>query len=178
MSTPPKKIRFEAELSKFSPESGWHFIGVEKAAADSFEFPKGSRRVICTINDRESFPCALMPYDGAFFIMVNKKVRGALGIEAGDSITVEIAKDESKYGMPMPAELQEVLDQDPEGAELFEGLTPGKQRGMLYYIGKFKDIDRRIHCSLVLLEHLKRNSGKLDHAKLNEELKRPILDIL
>jgi bifunctional DNA-binding transcriptional regulator/antitoxin component of YhaV-PrlF toxin-antitoxin module len=176
MSTPAKKITFETELSKFDPESGWHFIGVEKAAADSFDFPKGSRRVICTINERESFPCALMPYDGAFFIMVNKKVRTTLGIEAGDIITVEIEKDDSKYGMPMPPELQEVLDQDPEGSELFEALTPGKQRGMLYYIGKFKDIDRRIHCSLIFLQHLKNNGGKLDHAKLQQDLKRPIVD--
>ncbi len=174
MSALAKKIKFEAKLDKFSPESGWHFIGVEKKIADSLKFEKGSRRVMCTLNSKETFPCALMPYDGSFFLMVNKGIRTRLGIEAGDAVAVEIVKDESKYGMPMPAELQEVLNQDTEGERLFHALTPGKQRSMLYFIGKFKDVDRRIHCSLIFLDHLKRNNGKLDHAGLSKELKRPI----
>jgi hypothetical protein len=177
MATAPKKIKFEAVLARFSSEYAHHFIPVSKEVADSFKFDKGSRRVVCTLNGTEAFPCALLPHDGAFFVMVNKTVRARLGIEAGDTISVEIAKDESKYGMPMPEELQEVLDQDTDGDRMFHALTPGKQRSMLYYIGKFKDVDRRIHTSLIFLEHLKRNNGKLDHAKLQEELKRPIFDL-
>ena len=174
MKTASGKIKFDAVLDKFSPESGWHFIVVTREAADSFEFPKGSRRVVCTLNGVETFPCALMPYDGAFFVMVNKKIRSRLGIEPGDTISVEIQKDESKYGMPMPEELEEVLRQDPAGNKLFHALTPGKQRSMMYYIGKFKDIDRRITYSLIFLEHLKRNDGKIVSQKLLEEFKRPL----
>ncbi len=174
MKTPARKIKFDAVLDKFSPESGWHFVGVSREVADSFEFAKGSRRVICTLNGAETFPCALMPYDGSFFLMVNKGIRTRLGIEAGDSITVELEKDESKYGMPMPEELQEVLNQDPDGDKLFHLLTPGKQRSILYFVGKVKDIDRRIHTSLIFVEHLKQNDGKIDHKRLQQELKRPI----
>ena len=176
MSTASKKIKFDAVLTRFSSEYAHHFVPVTKEIADSFKFEKGSRRIVCTLNGTETFPCALMPYDGAFFLMVNKSVRTRLGIEAGDTVSVELAKDESKYGMPMPEEFQEVLDQDAEGDRLFHALTPGKQRSMLYFIGKFKDIDRRIHTSLIFLEHLKRNNGKLDHAKLQEDLKRPTFD--
>jgi hypothetical protein len=177
MATAPKKIKFEAVLARFSSEYAHHFIPVAETVADGFKFEKGSRRVVCTLNGTETFPCALLPHDGAFFVMVNKTVRTRLGIEAGDTVSVEIEKDESKYGMPMPEELQEVLDQDTDGDRMFHALTPGKQRSMLYYIGKFKDVDRRIHTSLIFLEHLKRNNGKLDHAKLQEELKRPIFDL-
>ena len=177
MAPSPKKIKFDAALGRFSPEYAYHFIPVTKEIADSFKFEKGSRRVVCTLNGIETFPCALMPHDGAFFLMVNKAVRTRLGLEAGDTVSVEIAKDESKYGMPMPEELQEVLDQDVEGDRLFQALTPGKQRSMLYFIGKIKDIDRRIHSSLIFLEHLKRHNGKLDQAKLQEELERPMFDL-
>ncbi len=115
-----------------------------------------------------------MPYDGSFFLMVNKGVRTRLGIEAGDSITVVLKKDESKYGLPMPEELREVLNQDLEGDKLFHSLTPGKQRSILYFVGKVKDIDKRIQTALIFVDHLKQNDGKIDQARLQMELKRPI----
>jgi bifunctional DNA-binding transcriptional regulator/antitoxin component of YhaV-PrlF toxin-antitoxin module len=177
MAASSKKIKFDAGLARFSSEYAHHFIPVAKKIADLFNFEKGSRRVVCTLNGTETFPCALLPHDGAFFVMVNKAIRTRLGIEAGDTVSVEIAKDESKYGMPMPEEFQEVLNQDAEGDRLFHALKPGKQRSMLYFIGKFRDVDRRIHTSLIFLEHLKRNDGKLDHTTLSEELKRPIFDL-
>ena len=109
-----------------------------------------------------------------FYIIVNKKKRDTLGIAAGDTVSVELVKDESKYGLPMPDEMREVLDQDPDGDRLFHTLTPGKQRTMLYYIGKWKDIDRRIHYALTVVEHLKSNDGKIIFKELGEELKRPM----
>jgi hypothetical protein len=105
-------------------------------------------------------------------IIVNKARRDRLGIAGGDKVSVVLEADDSKYGMPMPAELREVLKQDRQGSRLFHSLTPGKQRSMLYYIGKQKDVDRRIRFSLVIIEHLKANDGKLVHGKLGDELKR------
>ena len=133
-----------------------------------------SRRVVCTINDSESFQCALLPSDGDFVIVVNKVKRDKLKIGEGDPITVELAKDDSKYGLPMPAEFKEVLNQDPGGNKVFHSLTPGKQRSILYLIGKVKDIDKRIHTALVVIEHLKKNEGKIIGDQLQIELKRPI----
>lgn len=115
-----------------------------------------------------------MPKEGDFFILVNKKIRDQLGLIVGDTIQVELVRDESKYGLPMPAELREVLDQDPEGDRLFHALTVGKQRTMLYYIGKWKDVDRRIDYALRVVEHPKRNDGKIVNKELGEELKRPV----
>ena len=85
-----------------------------------------------------------------------------------------LKSDDSKYGLPMPEEFQEVLNQDPDGDRYFHALTPGKQRTMLYYIGKVKDIDRRIHTSLIFVEHLKKNDGKIVFEEFQEELKRPL----
>jgi bifunctional DNA-binding transcriptional regulator/antitoxin component of YhaV-PrlF toxin-antitoxin module len=130
---------------------------------------------VCAINGGHTFQCALLPWTkGGFCIVVNKKIRDKLGISHGDKVEVELVKDESKYGLPMPKELKEVLRQDREGNKLFHNLTPGKQRTMLYYIAKTKNVDRRIHMSLILTEHLKKNDGKIIFSKLTEELKRPL----
>lgn len=169
-----KPIKFKTTLEKYPGGSGWHYISVEASVGERFEKKNGSRRVVCKINNAEEFQCALIPWEGIFTVIVNKAKRDKLKIVAGDKITVELMQDESKYGLPMPEELQEVLNQDPEGDDIFHSLTPGKQRSMLYFIGKIKDIDKRIHTALVFLEHLKKNDGKVIYEDLQAELKRPM----
>jgi hypothetical protein len=116
-----------------------------------------------------------MPYQGEFFILVNKQKRTKLRIEPGDTVAVELVRDESQNGLPMPEELREVLNQDPDGDRHFHALTPGKQRSLIYHVSNIKDIDRRIHACLIVVEHIKRNEGKIDGERLYEELKRPAL---
>ena len=168
-------VKFKSVLICDPPEMGWHYIAVEAKYAEKFEKKGGSRRVICTLNGVESFPCALMPYQGTYFVMVNKERRTRLGLKPGSEVKVEIVADESEYGMPMPEELQEVLNQDPDGEFHFKALRGGVKRSMMYHIGKLKDVDRRIHAALIFIEHLKRNNGRLDRTALSDELKRPIL---
>lgn len=169
------KIKIKAEFKNADGQSaGWHFLIFDRKTVDKLKFEGKSKRILCSINGTEAFPAALMPWGDIFYVMVNKQRRTELGLKVGDKPTVVLEKDESKYGMPMPEELEEVLKQDPEGSNLFHSLTTGKQRSMLYYIGKIKDIDDRIHTSLVLLEHLKNNDGKIVYEILKEDLKRPI----
>ena len=169
-----KPIRFKSVLIQPDPDSGWHFVQVKGNIGEKFEKKDGSRRVVCTINESETFQCALLPSDGDFVIIVNKKKRDKLGIAGGDKITVELKADDSKYGLPMPAELREVLRQDRDGNKLFHSLTAGKQRSILYFVGKVKDVDRRIHTALIFIEHLKKNEGKVIQDQLHIELKRPV----
>ena len=83
----------------------------------------------------------------------------------------QMEKDESKYGIPMPEEMQEALYMDPEADQLFHKLTPGKQRSLLYIIGKPKSSNKRIEKAIVILEHLKTQGGKVDFKQLNIDFK-------
>lgn len=153
--------------------SGWHLLLIPAKFGNKFEKKNGSRRVVCTINGSETFQCALMPHGDDLMIIVNKQKRERLGIVAGDKVSVELRPDESKYGLPMPPELREVLKQDRIGNKYFHRLTAGRQRSILWWIGKIKDVDKRIHSSLIVIEHLKNNDGKIIHERLTDELKRP-----
>lgn len=168
-----KIVNFETTLTRSPADSGWHFLIVSREIEKKFGFEGKSKRVVCSINRHDGFQCALLPSGDMFYIIVNKQKRDAIGIVAGDTVSVELVKDESKYGLPMPAELREVLNQDPEGDKLFHSLTAGKQRSILYFVGKPKDIDLRIHYSLIVVEHLKEH-GKVIDKVLYEELKRPV----
>jgi len=170
-----KRAKFKAKFTNAAEQGGgWHFLVVDRKIVDKLGFEGKSKRVLCSIKGAEPFPCALMPWGDFFYIMVNKLRRTELGLNVGDNVEVVLEKDESKYGMPMPEELQEVLNQDPEGNKLFHTLTAGKQRSMMWFIGKVKDIDKRIHTALVFVEHLKKNDGKIVSEELQQELKGPM----
>ncbi|HMQ04458.1 MAG TPA: YdeI/OmpD-associated family protein [Pyrinomonadaceae bacterium] len=175
MKTAAKRLKYKALFTNASEQGGgWHFLVVDRETANKFKFEGSSRRIICTIKGGEPFPCALMPWGDIFYIMVNKQRRSELGLEVGQKVDIVLEKDDSKYGMPMPEELQEVLNQDPDGEKMFEKLTPGKKRSMMYHIGTINDIDKRIHTALIFVEHIKKNDGKIIYEQLTKELKRPL----
>ncbi len=164
-------MQFTSVLSKFNSPLWGHHITVPEKVSQHF-ISKGQKRVTCSLNGSTPFQCALMPSgDGNYFITVNKELRDKLKLRVGMNVTAELEKDKSKYGMPMPEELQELLIQDPEGDRLFHALTPGKQRNLIYIAGKPKQSKTRLKKAIVVIEHLKANNGKIDFKRLNEDMK-------
>ena len=169
-----KKIKLKVPFTNAAEYGGgWHFLVIEKPVVEKMKFEGKSKRILCSIRGGEPFQCALMPWGDIFYIMVNKKRRTELGLEIGDIVDIEIEKDESKYGMTMPEEFKEVLNQDPEADKIFHSLTEGKMRSLMYFASTVKDIDKRIHACLVIMEHLKEH-GKVVDKILYEELRRPM----
>lgn len=161
---------FTAVLENFNSNLWGYHISVP--ADHAHEFEKGDRRVVCTLNGTMEFQCALMPKgDGQYFININKKIRDKLKLVLGASVQVALRQDDSPYGLPMPEELAELLKLDPDGDALFHALTPGKQRTLLYIAGSPKRSETRIKRALVVIEHLKRQGGKIDFKQLNEDMK-------
>jgi bifunctional DNA-binding transcriptional regulator/antitoxin component of YhaV-PrlF toxin-antitoxin module len=158
-----KSVKFRSKLELTDSKPPWHILRVPKIKVASFGFKGNLRRVVCTLNGIETFRCALFPSRGDYFITLNKKLREALGIEVGKLVTIQLSKDESKYGMEMPDEFAETLKQDPDGERLFDALSPGDQRLMLKLIVFVKDVDKRIARSLVGIELLKKSDGKFDY---------------
>lgn len=171
-----KQLKLKTKLIKSKTGSGWHFLIFDGKISDKLGFTDRFRRCLCSINGGKKFHCALMPDGDTLYVIVNKKHRDALGIVAGDMVNVVLEKDESKYGLPMPEEFQAVLDQDADGDRLFHALGKGQQRSVLYLLSRPKDVDVRIHQSLIVIKHLKDNGGKVIGDKLYHELKRPKFD--
>lgn len=131
-----------------------------------------SRRVICTLNESATYQCALMPFgNGSFVISVNKKLRDTLGLAPGSTVSVQLRRDETKYGLPMPPELEELLRQDSQARKLFHALTPGKQRTLLFIAGGVKNPEKRLHRALAIVRHLITNGGKINYRMLNASLR-------
>jgi hypothetical protein len=132
------------------------------------EFKKaGIKRVVVRYKEMVERPAAFMGKgDGSFFLMINKAEAKKLKLEIGESVDVSIEKDKSKYGMPMPEEMQELMDQDPEANKHFHALTPGVQRSLLYILGKPKQSQKRLEKAIILCEYLKSVNGALDFKEM------------
>jgi hypothetical protein len=120
------------------------------------------KRIICSINNSISFHCGMLPKNTFHYIMLSKEKIKLLNLKINDEISVEILPDKSEFGMEMSEEFQEVLFSDPDGNSLFEKLTSGKKRSIIYLISKTKNSQLRIEKSFIFLQHLKRNRGKFD----------------
>ncbi len=130
------------------------------------------KRLIATFNKEIELHCALMPKgDGSYFININKEIRKKLGSFVGDEIHIHLREDTSKYGMPLPEEMEALLEIDEEGNNYFHALTPGKQRSLLYMVGKPKNSDTRLKKALAIIDYLKYVKGKLDFKELNQWFK-------
>ncbi len=95
-------------------------------------------------------------YKEQYLISFGKRYQKALGVFPTDFFELQLLEDKSKYGVEVPASLQAVLDSDPKGAAIFESLTPGRKRGLIYYVSRFKTAQTQIDKSLIIFENLKR----------------------
>ena len=160
------KVLLVSTVEKSDSPLLWDYrIGILKK--DVKDLIGNDRRMLCSINNHNEFSCGLIPDgNGDFYINLNKEIRKKLSIKEGDKVEVVLRKDESEYGMLVPLSFEELLYQDPEGAEFFNALTPGKRRSLLYVIGKLKSEQKQIEKGLVVLDYLKEVEGNLNFREL------------
>jgi hypothetical protein len=143
----------KSKISKFA--SGMHYFLVDKKTIDKFA-KTGSRRVICKLNSAVEFHCAFMKKkEGGYFVNVGAGIRSKLGLRAGDTVTATFSFDNSKFQFESPKEFMEVLKTDLKASSIFERLTDGNKRGLIYLVTQVKSVDKRIERSLKIAERLK-----------------------
>jgi translation elongation factor EF-1beta len=164
-------MEFTARVENFNSKLWTYHIKVPQRIALHFK-EEGIKRLRCTLNATVELQCAIMPAgDGVYFINLNKKVRDQLKLKEGSQVAVKLEEDDSAFGLPFPAELEEVLEQDKQGKEYFFKLTPGKQRNIIYGVGQVKNSDLRIQRAMIMINHIKANKGKINFKQLTQELK-------
>ena len=152
-----------------SPVYNRHIIVPEDIS--HYFLAKNITRLKVTLNAKITTFTGLLPLHGEYYILMNKANCQKLKININDMVEVSLSEDTSKYGMPMPTEMEEVLECDPISEEHFKNLTPGKQRSLIYIVAKVKNVQSRINKALAISDHLVEYQGKLDFKALNEKIK-------
>lgn len=114
-----------------------------------------NQRFMCTVNGAKPFHGGFQGMgDGEACIIINSARLKAAKAAIGDVVDLHLVKDESKYGMEVPEELQEVLLQIPHAEYRFENLTPGRQRWIIHYVSGVKSPQKRVERALLLIGNL------------------------
>ena len=163
---------FETEILDHQNTNLWggHLV-VSDLLANEIKEQK-FKRLICSLNDEVSFHCALLSMgNGLYFINVNKEIQKKLKVGFGAVVKVNLREDKSKYGIPLPEEMEELMNQDDEVSQIFHSLSVGKQRSLLYVIGKPKTSETRLKKAVLIARYLVSMNGNFDFRELNEYIK-------
>ncbi|MEL7531970.1 MAG: YdeI/OmpD-associated family protein [Bacteroidota bacterium] len=146
-------FRFEQKIGQLEKrKGGYYFLKITAETVNQFE-KKRSTRLVCTLDDSLSYSCGLNHLgDGNFFIILSTKNLQKIGKELGDTITFEIKEDPNPLGVAVPEVLDVLLQQDPEAKSIYDTITEGKKRSLIYTIMRIKDIDKQIQSSLEFLQ--------------------------
>ena len=133
------------------------------------------KRIMVQLNGYDPIHAGFIPVgDGSYFLIASKELLKKHKLSEGSDVEVTIWPDTSKYGIAICEEMKELLEQDEIGSKYFHDLTDGKIRSLLFKANGYKSSDKRLEKSIIILEHLKANNGKLDWKMLNEAFKQGI----
>lgn len=166
------KESFSGVLQKLDPSfGGGHYVSIPEEIQRYYHQQKITR-FCCMLNGEQQIYCAFLPLGNSnYYILINQSLKKKLYLELGEELHIELEPDTSKYGMPLPIEMEELLRQDPEGDLYFHQLTLGKQRSLLYMIGKPKSSEIRLRKAILVIEYLKTSGGKLIQGDLMQFMK-------
>jgi Bacteriocin-protection, YdeI or OmpD-Associated/Domain of unknown function (DUF1905) len=80
---------------------------------------------------------------GEFLLGLNREVREAAGVEAGDEVAVELALDAEERTVEVPPALAAALAADPAAKALFDGLAYTHRKEFARWIAEAKKEDTR-----------------------------------
>jgi len=165
-------MKFSAQLHKDAASDLYHwYFPIPKDIAQAL-IEGNDRRVITTVNSVVKYHCSIHGGGtGEYRIMLNKERCKKLGLVSGQTISVDVEKDNSEYGVPIGDELREVLDQFPDAEQIFHSFTKGMQRTLIYWVNNVKSSDIKIRRAIVMSNHLVKQGGKPDFKLLNLEMK-------
>ncbi|WP_172675889.1 YdeI/OmpD-associated family protein [Croceitalea dokdonensis] len=103
-----------------------------------------------------SFHGAIQKRKGGYVMMFGKRYQKELGISTNEVLQVQFFEDTSTYGVELPEEFEAVMFTDDVAHQIFESLTKGTQRGLIYTILRIKKSETRIEKTLLLCENLNR----------------------
>ncbi len=134
-------------------KGGFFYITISADVVNQFK-NKRLTRFLCTIDNMFTFQCGLNHLgDGNFFIILGSKNLKSVNKTLGDKISFELKEDPNPLGVDIPEVLEAVLEQDQELKTIFESLTHGKKRNIIYSINKIKDIDKQIQKTIQIINH-------------------------
>jgi hypothetical protein len=140
-------------IQKF--DSGMHYFLVDERDIKKY-LKLNDKRCICNLNNSIDFHCAIMKKkDGGYYINLGLKIMKSLNLKLGDSVKAKFKEDNTEHKFAFSEELFEVLKSDLDASKVFDRLSDGNKRSLIYLISLVKSSDKKIERALKIAEKLK-----------------------
>jgi hypothetical protein len=116
-----------------------------------------------TINGKP-FRGSLFPYGGIHFLGINRSLREQLGVQAGDTLSIQLKPDGEPRTITIPSDLAEALAAYPDAAEAWEQESLSHRRETIQAIEEARKAETRAKRINKTIESLLERS-KPDHPK-------------
>ena len=130
------KIRFTAKLLRPAAPAktvSWTFLVLPKESSATLP-SRGMTAIEGKING-VSFQATLEPDgDKGHWLKVDRKMREAAGVNAGDMVTVEIVPARAEPEPKVPTDLRKALAAAPHARALWSNITPRARRDWIHWI--------------------------------------------
>ncbi len=130
-----------------------HYIALDAKTAD--KFIGKTKRVLCIINDQRLHCALLKQREIGHYIMLSKDALKRINAKLGDEIIASFEIDDSPIQFEESEVWNEVLLTDTEACQVWQTLTDGNKRSIVYWIKAIKSIDKQIARSLIVAEKIK-----------------------
>ncbi|HEX7069464.1 MAG TPA: YdeI/OmpD-associated family protein [Rhodothermales bacterium] len=131
-----------------------HYVPLPVDVADALS-AAGATRVRGTLNGIPFRRAVQGRPDGERHLMFGRAFLRDAGAEQGDMVVVELWPDPDPNRVDLCEELRVALEHDPEAANRFHAMTPGRRRSMDYYVTSAKRPETRIKRALELAHELR-----------------------
>lgn len=137
-------IRCTAALLKpASPKNAsWHFLRLPQAA--SAELPSRGMVGVDGTLDGHAFTALLEPDgDGGHWLKVPRALWEAASVEAGDTVTLDLALAAKEPEPDVPPDLRKALAAAPKALAQWKAITPAARRDFVQWLGTAKQAETR-----------------------------------
>jgi hypothetical protein len=139
------RIKFKAKLSRPAQPKGAQWTFLVLPAAASAKLPTRSMVTVDGTLAGQSFQATLEPDgEGSHWLKVDKKLREAAGLAAGDVVALEIAPVENEPEPKVPADMKRALAGNPAAKATWTDITPVARRDWIHWITSGKKAETRV----------------------------------
>ena len=133
------EIRFRAELQRRGPAAAFVLDDAQVATvgAGAKRFP-----VVATVNGY-TWRTSVTRMGGEFLVGLNREVREAAGVAAGDEVDVVVALDDQPRDVAVPDDLAAALAADPEATARFDAFAFTHRKEFARWVAEAKRDDTR-----------------------------------
>jgi hypothetical protein len=125
-------------------KGGYFYLTIDAQIIQQFE-RKRHMRLVCHLDGKISYQCGLNHLgDGNYFIIIAGKILQQLGKKVDSRVHFRIEEDPNPLGVEVPEVLTVLLEQDEHLKEIYDKISDGKKRALIFSILKVKNIDKQV----------------------------------